>query len=163
MAGTKTALQEKKFINIPPTAGPVMPPSAMMPPRIPNALPRFLFLKIDATIAVEFDSKIDAPIASIQRNPIKNGKLMAVVFRKEPNAKNIKPRVKSFFFEKLSQSLPNKGNNIVNTNIYAVITHWTSSSFAEKLSEILYNATLTVEESSMPKKLPVAIIENIVH
>ncbi|UKI41575.1 MAG: hypothetical protein L6V95_00430 [Candidatus Melainabacteria bacterium] len=47
----------------------------------------FLFLKIDATIAVEFDSKIDAPIASTQRNPIKNGKLMAVVFRKEPNAK----------------------------------------------------------------------------
>ncbi|UKI41576.1 MAG: hypothetical protein L6V95_00435 [Candidatus Melainabacteria bacterium] len=63
----------------------------------------------------------------------------------------------------MSQSLPNKGNNIVNTNIYAVITHWTSSSFAEKLSEILYNATLTVDESNMPKKLPVAIIENIVH
>ena len=89
----KTARQVKKFINIPPTAGPNIPPSAMMLPRIPSALPRFLFLNIEATIAVEFDNNIEAPIASIQRNPINSGKLVAIVFKKEPKAKNINPKV----------------------------------------------------------------------
>ena len=159
----KTECQPKWFINNPPTAGPSMPPMATIQPLSPRAFPLRAFLNIVAIIACAFESIIEAPIASKHLDATSMPYVGDMKLANAPRPNIVNPNAYNLFLGKMSPNFPKNGKNTVNVSMYPTITHWICERVIPKSFDIGYNAKFTVEESSMPIKLPTAVTINIVH
>ena len=90
--GAKIDLHPKKCIIAPPKAGPVIPPIAIIDAFSPSAVPLSLPLNRVAIIPLPFDTRIDAPNASIHLNTMSIPKFGAKQFNNAP-VPNIKKPV----------------------------------------------------------------------
>ncbi|MNP60644.1 hypothetical protein D3C76_1557440 [compost metagenome] len=91
---------------IPPRLGPAMLPSDTKVPIRPSALPRSLAGKISVTIPWLFAIVIDAPIAWMTRETMRNGRLVLRPQSRDPIMNTIVPILKILILPTISPSLP---------------------------------------------------------
>jgi hypothetical protein len=150
----KIQRQDRPEVSMPPSSGPMATARPVIAPQTPNATPRSLPWKAEASRASDTENMIAPPTPCRPRDSWSISVLVATPHSSEAPVKMNRPMMYRSRRPYMSARLPAVSSSEARLSAYASITHWSPEKLDPSAIWMSGRATFTIVMSSRSMKVP---------